>query len=1259
MKSLLLTLGMWTASLLATAQVNYGNLAPLHVEGNQFKDMHGNTVVMHGVMDTPSMWFQGYIDANGHHSYWSGGYNSTGAADCKRYNSKLFTALTDTAQGAFCDIFRLHLEPAWTNGSEGSWTVDSREEVSDHGTEAYFGKYTPANLDKWLKDLYFPLAADAMKHGMYVIMRPPGVCPPNIYVGGSYQKYLLDVWDRVSKNDSIRKYSGQIMIELANEPINVLMNNGSSSSMALHDFFQPIADKIRSNGFTGIILVPGTGYQSNYRDYATYPITGYNIGYAVHVYSGWYGNINDSNCNANTFINNFGEAVPVVKTNPIVVTEVDWSPQNTSGEIDHYNEMGQPVYKNYGTWATGSTSKWGKAFKAVLDHYGNISMTLTHPHDFFDINTYLSTGKVVPAFKAAMEANGLDVYEASSGACFQWYKEYYFKDYAGKAYSRTWTADQGNGKYLNPLINADFPDVDVIRVDDTFYMVSTTMYHFPGATILKSKDLVNWEYCANPLQQIDSSDAYDLLNGQDHYAQGQWAASLNYHDGKFYVYFICYGKQGVDETQNILLTAENPEGKWTMTKMADHYYDSGWLFDDGENGDGYLYVACGINHIWVNKLDPKTLNKLSSTEVIAQEDTGLEGTHMYHIGDYYYLYCTYNHGDDVTYFGPSQTIFRSTNPMGPYEECSKRVFYNQYIHQGALVDTQTGEWWTILFKDAGPLGRLPYLEPVKWTDGWPTIGRNGIDVSKNGRPYKMPDVGASHPRTYLPTNDTFTGVGLAPQWQWNHNPDNAAWSMMERPGYMRLYTANVTEYLHSARNSLTQRIFGYSPENTAANKYVDSYGTVKMDISHMQEGDVAGLAVFQNPYSFISVKMENGQKRLFSQRCTFDNHVHAVAETLYGNVIDADTIYFRAVTNFGSNVNTCKFYYSLDNATWTSFGVTMTMRYTLDYFVGQRFYLFNYATQATGGYVDIDWFSTEPVYTEERFYAPGTLKTYTEEDLIIQKLSIENTTQNVLTGGVKTFNITSVAKSGYTQDVTTSCTYVCDNPEVATVSGGRIIGLNEGECNVTATYTDLKKEVHTLEFKVNVTYFPLTNEGFNPNIYATGSFDEKTGKLVTGQYGFGGWYYSKGIDISAYKYIVVKLKSNAVNGLSFRLFDENSYWAGANENNVSGTKLSVNLKTARKKKDNKDIGALDPSHIYYVGFWTYGGQANYIDKVFLSNDGVNPATGIEPIFVADDATGEPRNATHYAVDGRVIPADQPGIHIIRYSDGTTRKVFVK
>lgn len=938
MRKLFLLLGLLPFYVLA--QVSYGSLAPLHVEGRHLKDVHGNTVVLHGVMDTPSPYFNNYR--------WGGDCSSTNIAPCIAYFDKLFAGLTNHADGAYCDVFRLHLDPCWTN--DPAKKSDGKE-----SGEADISRFSQTRLKTYLKTLYWRIAQAAMKHGLYVVVRPPGVCPGTIQVGDDYNNYLMTVWDTFTQNDSILKYSGQISIELANEPVKLLNAQGKEDPKALHDFFQPIVDKIRANGYTGIIYAPGTGWQSNYRDYATYPIEGANIGYAVHDYVGWY-NTSDTSYDSLAAIKSFHNSVPVVDTNPIIITEVDWSPEKEG--TGHYNEHNEWVVSNYGTWATGSTSKWGSAYKAVLDHFGNISMTLSGTGCYLDIDTLLATGHSVPAFGRLPEASGQ--------ACFDWYRDYAQRDNAYPAWSRAWTADLGNNRYVNPIVNGDFPDPDVIRVGDTYYLVSTTMYVFPGCTLLKSKDLVNWEYCANPLQQIDDNDAYNLLAGLDHYAQGQWAASLNYHDGQFYIYFIAYGREGADDTQNILLTATNPEGRWTMQRFPDHYYDSGWLFDDD-----YVYVACGIGDIYVNRLDPKTLTKLDSQRVLSVGN-GLEGSHMYHIGPYYYIYATYG-GTEM-----SQTIFRSTDPMGPYEECQTatsdinphgRIFAGQRIHQGALVETQSGEWWTILFKDAGAIGRVPYLEPVTWEDGWPVIGNKGIDVSRSGKSYRKPDVGQSYPRIYLPTNDTFNGAQLGLQWGWNHNPDASAYSLRERPGSLRLHTTTVTTQLDRARNSLTQRILGYNPEGlTLKTKNVPSYGTIKMDVSHMQEGDVAGIAVFQDPYSLIGITVKDGLRRLIYQRSAYDDT--PLAEQL-GDVIDADTVYLRAKCDYLASE--CTYYYSTDNQSWTPFGDGMTMRFTLKYFVGQRFYLFNYATKALGGYVDIDWFSTEPTYTDERYYSPEVL----------------------------------------------------------------------------------------------------------------------------------------------------------------------------------------------------------------------------------------------------------------------------------------------
>lgn len=820
------------------------------------------------------------------------------------------------------------------------------------------------------------------------------------------------------------------------------------------------------------------------------------------------------------------------------------------------------------------------------------------------------------------------------------------------AYKYRWSADKGDGTYVNPIVNADFPDPDVIRVGDTYYMVSTTMYYFPGATILQSKDLVNWEYCANPLKQILNNDAYNLANGKHHYAQGMWASSLSYHDGKFYLYFPCSAWS--EDSQSILLTATDPEGEWKVTLLSEAYHDPGWLFDDGEHGDGNLYVACGIGDIYVNKLDTKTFKKLGSTKVLSVGN-GCEGSHMYHIGDYYYIYATYGGTEG------SQTIFRSKNPMGPYEEHEGRVFAHQNIHQGALVQTQTGEWWTILFRDiygtGGSIGRIPCLEPVKWENGWPIIGNNGVDVSKDGASYPKPNVGATYEKTYLPTNDAFTDSQLGLQWEWNHNPDNSAWSLTERLGWLRLHTANVTDELNWAHNSLSQRILGFSPNGTQSNRYKNSYGTVKMDLSGMQEGDVAGIAVFQNPYSFIGIKVVDGKKKFYAERCTFGSQTLKKVETKTGAEVTADVVYLRAIVNFGTN--SCKYSYSYDNEKWTSWGVTMTMGYTLDYFVGQRFYLFNYATKHLGGYVDFDWFSTEQEYSEEAFGIQDPSELFTEEDMTMESFSVETTDLQLLAGNVYPLELMCTAKSGLVQNVAARCTYEISNATVATVEGGRILAARDGTTDIKATYTDMFGHSESVTLHVVVSSFPLKTDDVNPSLFGEGTYTPRTCSLKTAKDGLGGWRYPSSIDISGYNYLVIKFLRSATCNPSFRLFDQDNTRSSSYHVEEIGRQkmVAIDLRTL-KTSDGKTI---DPAHICLAAFSTDGTAPIYISEIFLSNDGTTDATGIEavPAMVNDGQS----TCEIFTLDGKRLPALQRGVNIVKrcYANGTVdvKKVYLK
>ena len=486
-------------------------------------------------------------------------------------------------------------------------------------------------------------------------------------------------------------------------------------------------------------------------------------------------------------------------------------------------------------------------------------------------------------------------------------------------------SDNGDGTFTNPVIPADFPDPDVIRVGDTYYMVTTTMFIFPGVTILKSQDLVNWEYCCNAVSRFDFSPCYNL-DGCNRYGHGQWATSLRYHNGTFYLLFITLDEGG------FLCSATKAEGPWEIKQLSKGFYDPGLFFDDG----GRIYVAHGYGKIYMTELD-KNFAPISKDSLVYTGDIrdGLEGTHVYKINGYYYLYCTYGGVDGI------QVTLRSQNIYGPYEQkvairdTMPGVTYG--VHQGALIQTQAGEWWTMLFVDSGPFGRFPSLQPVTWVDGWPIVGVDGKGVVT----YRKPDVGKQPPIKSLPTSDEFKDKILGMQWGWNHNPDDARWSLTQRPGYLRLVTGKVVASLPEARNMLTQRIFACYDQT------VPTIGITKMEVGKMKDGDIAGLAVFQNPYAFIAVKQENGNRTLIMV-----NNGVTIAET----PMKGKKVFLRAIAS--NSTKNASFDYSYDNREFIQLGNELLMEFSLKIFTGNKFGLFNYATKESGGYVDFDWFRT-------------------------------------------------------------------------------------------------------------------------------------------------------------------------------------------------------------------------------------------------------------------------------------------------------------
>jgi beta-xylosidase len=1125
-----------------------GVTARLHVEGRYLKDAHGNNVNLHGVAMTPSPWFNG-----GGSGIWR--WNNYDVTGCLNYNYSVMDALTDTTRGWYLNYVRLHIDPYWTNNPGMPTTGEN--DISQFNFE---------RLKTTITDVIVPLISHAKSRGMYIILRPPGVCPEKIAVGDAYQKYLLKVWGYLSNQPDL-KNADNVMFELANEPVQILGADGTygSGSQGYFDqlklFFQPIVDTIRTNGARNILWIPGLGYQSQYKGYAINPIEGDNIGYSVHIYPGFLNGGPDYDAFQKGWDDN---VKPVADFAPIAITEVDWSPQvGVDANGKSYN---------MGTWGTGTTGTaaapgFGYNFKRIVNNSGNVSWNLLAPEGLIDKGN--SDGGV------AFDNNP----DACANACYTWFKDYSKVNFARPDFAYQSHSDNGDGTFTNPLISADFPDPDVIRVGDMYYMVSTTMHVFPGATILKSHDLVNWEYCSNPLDKIETTNCYNL-DGCNRYGRGQWASSLKYNKGTYYLHF-----NTLDEG-SYLLTATDPEGPWVKKKLSSSFYDAGLFFDD----NGKVYIVYGINKLRIAELDAN-FNVVNDKEITygsiqpGLDNSATEGSHMYKINGYYYIYAT------TGGYYATQVAYRSSSVFGPYDE--KEVFNSDRIHQGALIQTQTGEWWTMLFADKGAYGRMPMLEPVTWTDNWPVIGVSGKGVTT----YKKPNVGQEYPITTLPTNDNFRSYKLGLQWGWNHNPDNSKWSLTERPDYLRLKTVNVVDSLVRAKNTLTQRIVGYPTDLT------HSYGTIKLSIKNMLEGDVAGLAVFQDPYAYIGVKVMNGQKKLI----VVNNNAEVI-----GQAVTDSVIYLRAIANY--NTSSAGFYYSFDNKTYTKLGTDLDMKFNLTVFTGNKFCIFNFPTIQTGGYVDVDWFSTESDFTQDKFY-DNSFVGYSADALTLTDLVIDNKDITLLTGSTASLTVKALYADGHNEDVSIGATYDNPHPEIVQIINGQVVAKTDGSVMVTVSYKGALGDRKSVNLQLTSSTFPLTSTVLNPSIWEKGTFDETTHTLVTGQYGFGGWQYGNGINLSNYKYLVAKLVADNTSSVSFRIFDENSYWTTPAQFDFgSNRQVVVNLSNAYK---NGTTTKLNPGHIYIVGFWSLGNKPIVIENVYLTNNDDYTPTAIDEVWNDD------------------------------------------
>ena len=549
----------------------------------------------------------------------------------------------------------------------------------------------------------------------------------------------------------------------------------------------------------------------------------------------------------------------------------------------------------------------------------------------------------------------------------------------GVAQAQTsWTADNGNGTFTNPLFYDEFSDPDVIRVGDDYYLAGTTMHSVPGLVILHSKDLVNWENISYCFDRFDfDDDAFALKNHREVYGQGIWAPCIRYANGQFYVFSNINGK-GLQ-----CYTAKDIRGPWTHHNMKGNIYDLGVLFDD----DGKIYAIHGYGTVKCTELKPDMSGPVEGTErVIIPEGNGVgEGHHMYKIDGKYYLISTdympngrtlCSRADNI--YGPYETrIITADETYGyhaaPLTQVPRGTKYRigedgtkfglgpqdkdatacSNAHQGGIVQAKNGSWWALFMQDFHSIGRTVCLMPMTWEDGWPMVGLPG-NLGRAPRTWYKPDtvlgsygIGEAAQPMHAPydRNENFNGKQLGRVWQWNHNPDEKAWSL--KGGRLRLQ-AQPAEQLMWARNSLTQRVIG--PKSVA---------TVELSVRGLKNGDVAGLGNINVPCSWIGVSLPSESSRKgntsYILRCfeQLTNDTVSVPVDLTGG-----KIWLRSIGDYDNNQ--AQYAYSNDGQTFHTIGRMMPLSYQLITFQGSRHALFAFNTGGkNGGYAEFDNFTVD------------------------------------------------------------------------------------------------------------------------------------------------------------------------------------------------------------------------------------------------------------------------------------------------------------
>ena len=487
---------------------------------------------------------------------------------------------------------------------------------------------------------------------------------------------------------------------------------------------------------------------------------------------------------------------------------------------------------------------------------------------------------------------------------------------------------------MKPIIGVDCPDNDVIRVNDGYYMVSTSMYFFPGCEILKSKDLVNWEHAAFVYDELDGTDAQKLMGDAHIYGKGMWAASFRYNKGVFYIAFVCN-----DTHKTYLFTSSSIEGPWKKSYIDGFFHDCSLLFDD----DGKVYIAYGNRDIYITELKedlsgPKEggLNRLAVSDS-KKAPLGYEGTHFYKINGKYYL--LFIHSLENRWFR-AESCFVADSVDGEFtgkdvfkEDCG---WFNSGIAQGAMFDTPEGNWYAMLFQDRGASGRIPYILPVTWENDFPVFGDDGRMPEEFELPlaedrFFEPLVGSDDFMTIYDKDSCF---GFKNIWQFNHQPDMSLITRKTESGIYSVTTDKICSSLTLAKNTLTQRMHEMKCE-----------AEITVLGGQLKDGDFAGLTALQHIYGFIGLTL-NGENYEIAYIEREEEGGKEIVRKI--DITPSPVVRFKVSVDFTDRKDEAEFFFDCGLG-WKKIDFKKKLRFRLEHFTGNRFGLVMFSTKTKGG----------------------------------------------------------------------------------------------------------------------------------------------------------------------------------------------------------------------------------------------------------------------------------------------------------------------